>query len=186
MTRFKVFLVFACAVALALVLKSSNGPRNPDPVRPMPRNEAVLKAAPYFELSDFRGQKQELKGSDVVVLHFWAGWCPPCLGELPEWLEFAQNFQKKFPDKPVRWIAISLDKNWEDAHRILPESAVPQNVISLLDVEGRVADAYGSYQFPETYILNRSHQIAAKLVGSRKWSEEEGAAISAALEKLAL
>ena len=129
------------------------------------------KSAPSFELKDLSGKVHRLQDfqGHPVIIHFWAGWCPPCLGEISEWIEFA----KKLQGKPIQMIAISLDKNWEDAQKILPEKNLPTNVISLLDTEARVADQFGSYQYPETYVLNSRHEIVVKLVGAQRWSTPE-------------
>ena len=131
----------------------------------------VRKPAPTFALKDSAGKTNRLEDlqGQAVVIHFWASWCPPCLNEISEWIEFA----KKLQGKPVHFIAISLDKSWEDAQKILSEKNLPANVTSLLDIEARVADQYGSYQYPETYVLNAKHEILVKLVGPQKWSTPE-------------
>ena len=136
-----------------------------------PSSSGTRKPAPLFELKDFSGKMhrlEEFKGQPMVV-HFWASWCPPCLNEISEWIEFT----KKLQGKPIGFVAISLDKSWDDAQKILNDQQLPPNVISLLDVEGKVADQYGSYQYPETYILNSKHEIFVKLVGPQKWSMPE-------------
>lgn len=131
---------------------------------------AALKQAPEFALPDAKGRMvslSEFRGKAVFV-HFWATWCPPCVREVPEFLEFARSQA----GKPVQFIAVSLDSSWGDAHRILPESKLPANVVSVLDTESRVADAFGSFQFPETYLLAADHGIFAKFVGPQAWSSE--------------
>ncbi len=126
------------------------------------------KPAPGFSLQDASGKTvtlEQFKGQ-AVVLHFWAKWCPPCIEELPEWLKAA----KRFEGKPMKWVAISLDRSWDDAHKIIPKEGLPENVVSLLDAERIIPDLYGSYQFPESYVLNRDLQIVEKWVGAQDWS----------------
>jgi thiol-disulfide isomerase/thioredoxin len=130
--------------------------------------QATMRPAPDFELKSADGKSHklsELKGQAVVV-HFWAAWCPPCLGEIPNWLEFA----RKWEGKSVRFVAISLDKSWDEAHKILPDAELPKNVLSLLDLEQTLPDRFGTYQYPETYLLTPDHKIAVKWVGPQEWA----------------
>jgi peroxiredoxin len=129
------------------------------------------RRAPEFELRDSRGSlhrlPEELKGK-TIVLHFWASWCPPCLDEIGEWTQLAE----KFRGQPVALVAVSLDTKWEDALKILPEAKLPAGVLSLLDPEQKISDRFGSYQFPETYLLARDGTVAHKWVGPQDWSGE--------------
>jgi thiol-disulfide isomerase/thioredoxin len=102
----------------------------------------------------------------VVLVHFWATWCPPCIEELPQWVALA----KKYTGRPLQMVAVSLDSDWEAPHRLLPESEVTSPLISLLDPERKSPEDYGSYQFPETYLIDRSHRIVHKWVGPQDWS----------------
>lgn len=129
--------------------------------------ESRLRAAPSWTLLDTTGNKHQLEDfqNKPVVLHFWASWCPPCLGEIPHWLELSQSYK----DQPVAFVAISIDSNWKDALKVLPEKNLPSNVLSLLDETGKSAENYGSFQFPETYLLNSKHEILMKWVGPQNW-----------------
>src|SRR4051812_3451868 len=71
------------------------------------------KAAPSFELPDAQGKKYRLEDfkGNVVILHFWASWCPPCLDEIPQWVELGTTFH----GEALKLVAISLDQKWEDA-----------------------------------------------------------------------
>ncbi len=143
-------------------------------------NVASPRGAPRFELPDSQGkihQLEELAGNWVIV-HFWATWCPPCIEEFPQWLEFTQ----KWKDRPLRFLAISLDTSWAEAHKILPDGRVPSNVIALLDAEKILPDLFGTYQYPETYLLNPKLEIVTKWVGPQDWAGPEiGEAMERAL-----
>ncbi len=133
-----------------------------------------LRFAPSFSLKDAQGKKldlEDLKGS-VVIVHFWATWCPPCLEELPELLEFAKKFSSEHSGAPIKWLFVSLDKKWTDAHRVFPEKEKTDQILSVIDPDMSVSDKFGSYQFPETYVLNKRQQIVAKWVGPQTWDSK--------------
>lgn len=128
-----------------------------------------FQAAPGFQLQDSAGKIHALNDytGDVVLVHFWASWCPPCLSEIPQWVELANNFK----GKSFQMIAISEDDHWADAQKVLPSQKLPANITSVLDIKSQVADRYGSYQFPETYLLNAKREIVAKWVGGQDWKD---------------
>ena len=130
-------------------------------------NIAHPRPAPKFELPNSQGKifkLKELQGKPVIV-HFWASWCPPCIEEIPAWLEFTTRWK----DKGLGFVAVSLDQNWADAHKILPDTRVPAHVISVLDAESTLPDGFGTYQYPETYLLDSQHKIVSKWVGPQDW-----------------
>jgi thiol-disulfide isomerase/thioredoxin len=130
-------------------------------------NVAHPHPAPLFELPGPDGKLfklESLKGNAVIV-HFWASWCPPCLGEIPHWLEFASQWK----GKPVKFVAVSLDQGWPEALKILPVSQLPENVTSVLDHDQKLPDLFGTYQYPETYLLDRNLQVVSKWVGAQQW-----------------
>ncbi len=143
-------------------------------------DKITLRQAPGFELANSVGTKiklEEFKGT-VTVVHFWATWCPPCIEEIPKLLKAAESYKQR----PIKWIAISLDEKWEDALKILSNKMAAQaGVISLIDPKLKSSEAYGSFQFPETYILNQKHEIISKLVGVQDWP---GADMKMLIEKI--
>jgi thiol-disulfide isomerase/thioredoxin len=128
------------------------------------------RGSPGFRLPDATGRWVSLddeKGS-TVLLHFWASWCPPCITELPRVLELAQQLK----GRPFKVVLVSLDESWKDASRVLPGTGLPDDVISLIDPSLKVAESYGSYQFPETYLIDRRQKTVMKWVGIQDWASE--------------
>ncbi|HTL11247.1 MAG TPA: TlpA disulfide reductase family protein [Bdellovibrionota bacterium] len=142
--------------------QAGSGPRVRGGVAPYP--------ARAFELADLAGSKHrmaEFQGK-VVLLHFWASWCPPCVEEIPELMKFT----RKLADASrVVVVAVSMDRSWEDAGTVLKPKDLPANLVSLLDPRSEVPEKYGSYQFPETYLIDPELRVVAKWVGVQKWAD---------------
>ncbi len=131
-------------------------------------NESVsshLKELPGYDSRTIEGHP--------VVLHFWAKWCAPCAEEIPHLVDFAKIAQGKFPD--LRIVAVSLDDDIEESKTILPNKGVglPSNWLMYLDSDHKVAEAMGSYQYPETYFFDAQGSVIEKWVGPQKWDTPE-------------
>lgn len=118
--------------------------------------------APDFTLPHLNGETVRLadhKGKDVVVLDFWASWCPPCRKGLPVLDAVATRFQ----GQNVAVYAINIREGHE-----LVSSFVNQNKLSLdvlLDDKGFVAEDYGVSGIPQTVVIDRFGTIQSVHVG---------------------
>ena len=114
----------------------------------------------FVNLSDFRGK--------VVLVHFWATWCPPCVEEMPT----LDKLYRTFNNPDLKILAVSVDETG-------PQSVVPfmqKNNLSVpvyYNPDHSIANLYGTFKFPETYIVNRQGVVQYKVIGSRNWSDAE-------------
>ena len=70
-------------------------------------------------------------------------------------------------------MSISIDKNWSDAQQTLGRQKLSTHVLSVLDSSGSVPDQYGTYQYPETYLLSPDLRILFKWIGPQDWGGPE-------------
>lgn len=110
-------------------------------------------------LNRFRGQ--------VVVLNFWATWCPPCVEELPSLM----TMQERTKATGVVVLGISIDVDEDAYHRFLRQHNI--NFLTVRDPEQKIASMYGTSGWPETYIIDRQGILRRKFVGPVDWSSPE-------------
>ena len=124
--------------------------------------------APDFTVqdSDRKVTLSELRGK-VVVLNFWASWCPPCIEETPSLLDM----QHKLGDKGITVLAVSIDEDEGAYHRFLIEHKV--DLLTVRDAKAASNALYGTFKFPETYILDRNGIMRRKFIGEVDWTSPE-------------
>ena len=171
MSALRVTFALATAILLGCFVQGCNtSPRIVKAASVKPGSER--KPAPDFTLKDADGKTVHLsdyKGK-VVLLDFWATWCPPCKVEIPWFMEM----QRKQKDKGLEVLGVAMDDNgWEDVKPFLADMKVNYRVVVGDSV---TSDAYGGVeQLPTTFFVDRSGKIAAihiGLDGSRKDFED--------------
>ena len=159
------FLLFAIALLCSLSLSgcSSDAPRAPDsgPV-------AVGQPAPDFTLTDLQGRSytlSQLRGK-VVIVNFWASWCPPCRAEMPS----MEQLHRQLSGQGLVMLAINIEK---DGRRIVPQflAANPHSFPVLLDDQEVVQRRYGVNRFPESFVIRKDGVIDDKIIGAIDWAE---------------
>ncbi len=126
--------------------------------------------APEFALKDLSGR--ELKLADlrgkVVLLNFWATWCPPCREEIPSMMQLNQAMA----GKRFQMVAVSIDEGGKDAVEAYFKQS--GNVLpALLDTNQAVAKRYGLTGVQETFVIDTKGVILKKVVGGMNWNDPE-------------
>jgi peroxiredoxin len=137
---------------------------NPQYAKAMATLEAddQRRASADFTLTDLEGQKWTLKAlhGKVVLVNFWATWCPPCRKELPD----LQSLSEKFKDQGLVVLAISD----EDAAKVKP--FVEQRKLTypvLLDNGGEVAKEFSIEGIPKSFVYDRDGKLVAEAIDMR-------------------
>jgi len=119
---------------------------------------------PDFLLQDLAGHSHSLSQyrGHVVVLHFWATWCPFCRGEIPKLTEAHQHWSSD----GVTIVAVSVDQHREHLVDFVTTAGVPYAVVADIDLPESVARRYHVSGLPTTFIIGRDGRIVARLLGS--------------------
>jgi cytochrome c biogenesis protein CcmG/thiol:disulfide interchange protein DsbE len=158
--KVKVWAVLAAAAALILAFAWPS----------YRQGEASLagKAAQDFamDLSGKPAHLSDLRGK-VVVLNFWATWCPPCVEETPT----LNRLQQQINARGGVVLGVSIDED-QAAYQGFLKS---QNIIfaTYRDPSAKIAKEYGTSIYPETYVIDRHGRIARKFIGLQKWDSPD-------------
>jgi len=123
------------------------------------RAQDAGSAPPDFSARDTAGKAvklSDLKGK-VVLLDFWATWCPPCRVEVPNLIHIFRQFR----DKGFVLISVSLDRDLEAARAFVRAKEMDWVHIIDADAGRQIAEKYQVEYIPSTFVINRSGRIAA-------------------------
>ena len=128
----------------------------------------VGKAAPDFSVqdSDHKVSLSNFRGK-IVVLNFWATWCPPCVEEMPSLVQM----DRRLKDKGIEVLGISIDVDADAYHKFL--KAYKVGFVTVRDPEQKSATLYGTHGWPETYIIDRNGIVLRKFIGPVDWARPE-------------
>jgi len=144
---------------LILILSGCYGGTRPPHVGKVAPDFSVQDSDHKVSLRDFRGK--------IVVLNFWATWCPPCVEEMPSLVQMDQRLK----GKGIAVLGVSIDVDADAYHRFLKDYKV--GFVTVRDPEQKSATLYGTHGWPETYIIDRNGIVRRKFIGPVDWSQPE-------------
>ena len=147
--------------SLLLILLSVGCYRGSRPPRiGTPAPDFTVKDSDHsITLSQFHGQ--------IVVLNFWATWCAPCVEEMPSLVQL----QQRLKDKGVTVLGVSVDADGAAYHRFIKDHGIAFQTV--MDVDQKSNALYGTFRFPETYIIDRKGIVRRKFIGPVDWNQRE-------------
>lgn len=110
-------------------------------------------------LSDYKGK--------VILLNFWATWCPPCIKEMPS----MQRLREHFQDQPFEIIAINAGESATTVSSFLLELETELTFPILLDLQSRSFGEFGIRGLPMTLVINKQGQLENRVLGGKEWDE---------------
>ncbi len=121
-----------------------------------PRFSVTTDSGKTISRTDFGGR--------LLVLNFWASWCQPCIEEMPS----LNKFQKGLAGNGVVVLGLSVDRN-EKAYRNLLKR-FPVSFQTARDPSADISASYGTFKYPETYVINTKGEVVEKFIGPQDWS----------------
>ena len=123
-----------------------------------------------LKLSNLRGK--------VVLLNFWATWCPPCREEIPSMMKL-NGFMA---GKPFQMVAISIDEGGKpDIDEFFKGTGF--SLPAYLDASGNSTRSYGVTGVPETFIIDKQGILVKKIIGGFAWDSPEAVSFIEGLMK---
>ena len=153
------YLRYSLALVLLIGLSGCYSGSRPPRIGTNAPDFTVQDSDRAVALRDLRGQ--------VVVLNFWATWCPPCVEEMPSLVEM----QRRMKAKGVTVVAVSVDVDQNAYRQFLKDHNV--SLLTVRDPNQKSSNLYGTFKFPETYVIDRQGVMRRKFIGAVEWTAPE-------------
>jgi thiol-disulfide isomerase/thioredoxin len=159
--------LLALALALGCLLGPQTGLAADAPFSPVPGRPA----APSLALRDMDGKPVDLKKlqGNVVLVNFWATWCPPCRREMPS----LQRLWQKFEKSKLRIVAVNVG---EDADTVFAFMGILENSPTfpiVFDKDTAVLRAWPVKGLPTTFLIDKNGRVVYRAIGGRAFDSPE-------------
>lgn len=136
--------------------------------------------APAFSLLDIDGNTHHLADyrGKVVVVNFWATWCPPCREEMPS---MQRAWESTLKQEGIPMLAINVGEDEETIFAFTGD--YPVDFPLLMDLDSAVINSWPVRGLPTTFIVDKKGHLAYRAIGGRAWDDEKLLAVVKALNK---
>lgn len=161
----KKLLVALCCALLFVAGCSKDASKAGSGAKPVEKKPAP--SISVVSMDDTQLNLDALKGK-VVLLNFWATWCPPCREEIPSMMKLNQAMA----GKPFQMVCISVDEGGKKAVAEFFKNT-GFSLPAYFDATGQAAATYGITGVPETFVIDKNGIIAKKVIGGMDWNSPE-------------
>jgi len=135
-------------------------------------HETIVNAgdnAPDFSITTESGKTVSTRdfGGKLLLLNFWATWCPPCVEEIPGLNELS----RALGPKGLVILGVSVDKDEKQYRDFLARSPLSYQLAR--DPEEKINLNYGTIQYPESYLIDIHGKVVEKFISSQTWASEK-------------
>jgi len=137
------------------------------PPSPFDLDMLVGQKAPEFSVKDINGNLvsiSSLKGK-VILLNFWATWCPPCAAEMPSMDRLYQSFK----NRGLMIIGVSMDGSVSTVKSFIKKT--PVSFIVVVDSKQIISRSYKAFMSPLTFIIDKRGVVVDKYFGEQDWTD---------------
>jgi len=165
----KKLTLIICLFLLIAMGPSLQGNTSGGPTSPLNSDNIINSRAPDFTIKDLAGKNISLSAfkGKVVLLNFWATWCPPCRAEMPA----LNKLYREKKNRGLEIIAVSTDRSVSSVKDFLEKHKVDFPI--LFDEDHTAAKLYRVFSMPTTFLIDRNGTIVEKFYGEYDWTEPE-------------
>jgi len=124
---------------------------------------------PGFSLPDLKGKPHSLADyqGKVVLVNFWASWCPPCIYEMPE----LTRLKQQLADKPFDILAINVGEKKYKVRKFT--RLINFQLTVLLDTHNDTFKGWGVKTLPTSFLIDGEGQVRYRVRGNPGWEHEQ-------------
>lgn len=136
---------------------------------PWAMEELAGNRAPDFTLKDLSGSSVSLSSfrGKVVLINFWASWCPPCREEMPS----LDRLYNAYKSKGLVVLAVATDKRISDVKSYM--SKYPRDFLVLPDPDLKISRLYKVFSMPTTFLIAKDGGVIKRYLGEEEWDSPE-------------